>query len=70
MKIITIINVLYSFLISYKGSKNAKFIDADETVDLILKKRLSLIRYGDGEFNCICGRDVHYQKFDRKLQAI
>lgn len=69
MKIITAIKVFYNFILSYKGSKYALYLDAQETVDLALEKRLSLIRYGDGEFNYMMGKNVHYQKFDSALQA-
>lgn len=68
MKIVTAIKVMYHFLKSYQGSKNAVFLSAEDTVNEIMNNRLSLIRYGDGEMNYIMGQNVHYQHNDAELK--
>lgn len=46
-----------------------KILNSEETVAYAAEKRISLIRFGDGEFNILNGKDVHYQVFDQCLQA-
>lgn len=59
--------LLYQFLCSYKGAVHAGFLSDDECVDDILLKRKSFIRYGDGEFDIIEGKSIHYQEYDPNL---
>lgn len=59
--------MLYEFLASYKGSSKAVFLSAEETVHCILKERKSFIRFGDGEFDIMEGKGIHYQKFNKRL---
>ena len=40
----------------------------DETIDEIIKKKLSISRYGDGEFKLINGLDIAFQKNNNELQ--
>ena len=44
-----------------------KILSIDETIDNIIEKKLSLSRYGDGEFDQIAGRSIGYQESDEKL---
>ena len=39
----------------------------DESIDYIIKKKCSLCRFGDGEFNLINGGDVSFQKYNPQL---
>lgn len=44
-----------------------RIISIDETIDAIVKRRASIARYGDGEFDIIFGRAEGYQKRDLEL---
>lgn len=44
-----------------------RIISIDETIDAIVKRRASIARYGDGEFDIIFGRTEGYQKRDLEL---
>lgn len=39
----------------------------DETIDVIIEKKLSISRYGDGEFEQIDGHSIGFQKADLRL---
>lgn len=58
--------LLKHYIVSFNGSK-AKILDSQETVDLALKENKSIIRMGDGEFNLLEGKDIHYQVASKKL---
>lgn len=62
------VKVLYSFINSLDCNKNSLFLTAKETIDEVIVKNKSLIRLGDGEFNILEGKDVHYQKHSLELQ--
>ncbi len=47
--------------------KKPKIYNRDETLDVILNSNKSLARFGDGEINIIQGKDIPYQKYDKKL---
>lgn len=42
-------------------------LDISETINLLRNHRLSLARYGDGEFNIIGGRSIYFQKYSSSL---
>lgn len=44
-----------------------KVKDIDESLDLILNKHKSVIRFGDGEFNIIRGESIFYQDYNKEL---
>lgn len=44
-----------------------KIASPDETIDKIVKDKASIARFGDGEFDMICGVGMKYQKYDKKL---
>lgn len=45
-----------------------KIIGAEETIDHIVKnKECSITRFGDGEFDMICGVEMNYQEYNPKL---
>lgn len=47
--------------------KRPKVITAKETVKAIKKKRLSIVRYGDGEFTLIDGHNRGFQPYSEEL---
>lgn len=61
------LKMIYEYLVSYKGTSKAVFLSAEETVNYILKERKSFIRFGDGEFDILEGKGIHYQKFNKRL---
>lgn len=62
------IKVLFYFLASIKCNKNAVILDANETKEIILRKNKSVIRFGDGEFNILKGKGIHYQDYTEELR--
>ncbi len=56
------------------GHKKPKILSIEETVDTVLEKKLSMIRFGDGEITLIDGLDLPFQKWSKdlaeKLEAI
>lgn len=61
--------VLFYFITSIHCNKKAIFLDAERTKELIIQKRKSLIRLGDGEFNILKGENIHYQDFSKSLKT-
>lgn len=61
-------NIFYSFFKVFFGSKNAVFLDSKKTIEKTTNSRISIVRFGDGEFNLLNGRDVHYQKWSIELE--
>lgn len=64
--IITIMGYLY-----YPFFKLRKYniLSIDKTIDYIEKSGCSIIRFGDGEFSLINGKDImNYQSYSRELQ--
>ena len=47
--------------------KSLKILNSDETVDLLLKEPKSFCRFGDGEALLMQGKDIPFQKYDKKL---
>lgn len=49
-------------------NKPPKVLDIDETIDLIIDKKLSVSRYGDGEFDlALQTNDIGFQKMNSEL---
>lgn len=46
------------------------FLDAEQTLNYLLKSEKSFIRFGDGEFNFLYGIETHFQKYDPFLKSI
>ena len=76
-KLISFKNSLKNWLAKYyfkKSIKNKKIkiLDSQKTIDLIIEKQLSFIRFGDGELNIIldknCNR-ISFQKNSEKLRS-
>ncbi|MDK7539262.1 GT-D fold domain-containing glycosyltransferase [Bacillus paranthracis] len=61
-------NTIFYFLFSMKSAKHAKFSKPVDTVRNLKLNNRSLIRFGDGEFNIISGKGIHYQSFSKDLQ--
>ena len=62
------IKVMFSYIMSLNCCKKAKILSSEETITLILKDKKSIIRLGDGEFNILQGKDVHYQNYSVDLK--
>ena len=67
-KIKTFCLLIYYGICAIQCNRHAFFLDADETVKLILKYKRSLIRLGDGEFNILNGKSVFYQDYSLQLK--
>lgn len=52
-----------------KNRYKPNILDCNKTVDLILQKRMSIARYGDGEFSMMLGRkeNIGFQQIDDNL---
>ena len=61
------VKIIYYFLFSMKGSKNAALLSAKETAEKIAEKNLSVIRLGDGELNILLGKGITYQRYSKAL---
>lgn len=60
--------VAYVFRIYVLGNKDApKVLSIRDTLDLIIKENLSVIRFGDGEMSIINKIDLGFQKTDENL---
>lgn len=70
MRLLTAIRVIKDFIFSIRGNSHSEFMTPKETVDYVLNNQVNLIRFGDGEFNYINGKSVHYQEHDEKLKCI
>lgn len=71
-KLIKIINVPISILywsrfFSRRYIKSIHVMTAEETIKLIVSKRLSVSRYGDGEMLIIKGKDIGFQSYSSEL---
>lgn len=69
MIIFSYLRTIYMFVASLVCVKNARFYDSRETVNQIINGKKSLIRFGDGEFDIIEGKSIHYQSYDASLAA-
>ena len=65
IKLYIILLVQYAF--SFFGAQKSEFLSDEETVRWLLENKKSFIRYGDGEFDIIEGKSIHYQIYDREL---
>ena len=60
--------IAYWFRMHVLGNKAApKVLSVNDTLDLIIKNNLSVIRYGDGEMSIMQGTDLGFQKADPAL---
>lgn len=66
-KIILKIKLIYIYLDGFICCKKAKFYNVEEMVKKIEEEKISVIRIGDGEFNLIKGKDIHYQDYSIEL---
>ncbi len=69
LKIAPIFNRLfYFFNITIKiHRKKPKVLSIDETIDRIIKEKLSVIRFGDGEISLMGGTTIGYQTYTEEL---
>ena len=61
------VKVAWDYVCSY-GPVESKILDPEQTIAYLLKTGKSMIRMGDGEFNLMNGKNVHYQKHSPALQ--
>lgn len=61
------LRTLTYYLYSITANRNANILTSKETVDLALNTKKSIIRLGDGEFNILNGKSIHYQKYSKEL---
>ena len=52
---------------SFDNIFNIKVKNANQSLDLILKHKMSVIRLGDGEFDCIRNKSIRYQEANEEL---
>ena len=68
LKIRQIIGWRFAFILYYfniylrPNRKRPHVLSVDETIDLVIKNNLSVIRFGDGEISLIDGLDLGFQK--------
>lgn len=63
--------VLYKLkLLTCNRIKRIKILPSEKTVDLIIKEKLSISRFGDGEMNLMNGKDIGFQSYDPKLSVL
>jgi len=69
-KLKTLIRLTRDLLLSFIGTKNAHFLSAEETIQLCVEQKKSIIRFGDGEFNMLRGLDISYQRNHPELKRL
>lgn len=62
------VKMYYQYILSYKGVQQATFLDDNTCLDFIIQNQKSFIRFGDGEFDILEGKSIHYQKFSVELR--
>ena len=60
--------ILYQFFLSMNCVRKANLLSAEQTRDIVIKEKKSLIRLGDGELNILEGKGIHYQEANNTLQ--
>jgi glycosyltransferase family protein len=62
--------IAYIFRMCVQKNKNVPHVlSIEETIDLIGKKKLSVIRFGDGEISLIDNIDLAFQKYNKHLAS-
>ncbi len=61
----------YKYLLSkyYERKKPIFAMSFEDTIDEILKRKRSVIRFGDGEMRIICGENIGFQKSSKELSC-
>lgn len=62
------VKMFYQCFTSFSKPRYAHFFGDEELIDFITKERKTLIRYGDGEFDIIEGKSIHYQDYNPYLK--
>lgn len=60
--------IIYQFATSLRCAKKANLLSAEQTKEVVINQKKSLIRLGDGELNILEGKGIHYQEADEMLQ--
>lgn len=58
---------LFKKIRGYFYKYNIDVMDNSASLSEVLQNNLSVIRFGDGEFDIISGRSIPYQKYEKKL---
>lgn len=61
------IKMFIQYFKSFNCVKHAEFITDNQCIDLLIKEKKSFIRFGDGEFDILEGKGIHYQKYNKNL---
>ncbi|MGQ4497576.1 GT-D fold domain-containing glycosyltransferase [Vibrio parahaemolyticus] len=61
--------VIKNFITSITVVSRAQFYSDHDLVSIAIKNRKSIIRYGDGEFSILNGKDIYYQDYSEQLKA-
>ena len=60
--------IKYEIADEVKNLPIPKIMNVDETLDILVKEKKSICRFGDGELSIVNGKGVYFQSFDEKLQ--
>lgn len=66
-KALELLNWAYEDFEQNKYIQTPQIATREETLDALINSRVSICRYGDGEFNLIFGSDLPFQKYSEKL---
>jgi len=66
-RVIIWIKTIMYYLLSIKSNRKSTIMTIEETINYIKRTRRSVIRLGDGEFNILNGKSIHYQNHSPKL---
>lgn len=59
--------ILFNFL-HPQGNKKCLYLDEEQTLEMVIKNNMSLIRWGDGETQIIFGKSIYFQDFNENLK--
>lgn len=66
-KFLTFLKLIYYLLRSKNCSNKVTFLSKKDTINESIKNKKTIIRFGDGEFNFLNGKGVHYQSYNVEL---
>lgn len=69
-RIIALSKTIIYWFKTIKCVRRSIILDAQDTVEYIVKNKKSLIRYGDGEFYIMEENSIHYQEYSDSLKEI
>ncbi|CAM2790270.1 glycosyl transferase, putative [Streptococcus acidominimus] len=69
IKLIRVISMLFSILSDKLSRHNISVLSTEKTLDTLIKNKVSISRFGDGEFNLLLGNDMPFQSASPELRA-